>query len=98
MIWVAFDKANPPMPDVDELRRHVVGGLHVIHENGTGQRMVGTRRNPHKGNVERLKRVQHRHAIGNGGGEYSAVHMRLPHHAQHLFADVGVGNIHGLCD
>ena len=96
MVRVALDKANPPMADVDQLRRHVVRGLHIIHEYRAGKRMVGAGRNAHEGNVERLKRVQHGHAIGDGGGQYRAINMRLPDHAAHLFADIGVGHIHWL--
>ena len=38
---MALDKGNPPVTNVDEVRRHVVRGLHIIHEYRAGKRMVG---------------------------------------------------------
>ena len=66
MVRMALDKGNPPVTNVDEVRRHVVRGLHIIHEYRAGKRMVGAGRNAHEGNVHRFKNVQHGAAIGDG--------------------------------
>ena len=58
--------------------------------------MVGARRYADKGNFQRLKRVQHGYTIGNRGGQYGTINVRLAHHTAHLFTDIGVSNVHRL--
>lgn len=34
VIGVALDKADPAVTGIDQMRRHVVGGLGIVHEHG----------------------------------------------------------------
>ncbi len=96
VVGMPADKPDPPMPGIDQVGRHVIGGLGIVHEHGTGERMVGAGRNADKGNVHGLQRAQHGVAIRHRGRQDNAIDMRFRHQATDLFPHMGIRHIDRL--
>ena len=75
VVGMAEHKSNPLMPLINQMACHVIRCLHIIHEDGGGQRMVGSRRNADKTDAAPFQFSQDIWRIGDGGGENDAINM-----------------------
>ena len=75
MVGVADDEADDPVAKVDEVGRHIVGGLNIVHENRGCQRVVGPRRDTHKRNAAPLQFAENRGRIRHRRRQNDPVNM-----------------------
>ena len=96
VVGVTLDEADPAVAGIDQVGRHVIGRLGIVHEHRTGQRVIGAGRDPHERDVHRLQRAQHRLAIGHRRGQDDPVDLGFGDQPADLVADIGIGDVDRL--
>ena len=81
MVGMPDNKADAPMPLVDEVGRHIVCRLHIIHENRACQRVIGPWRDADEANSAPFQFLERSRCVGNWRRQDHPVDMGLVNQA-----------------